>query len=268
MIGEQVLAGRAFEAGDAGSAVVILDEYFVKRHLDGVDPLATSVGVPVGPDEYQPARIVGVVPTTKHLRLEEDAAMGTVYRFVADPAAPVVLPSYVLLWLDAGLGGIRSRLTELAGAHGLRLGKVDLIGEWMRASLRRREPLMRLLGGFALASLVLCCTGLFALVQFAVRSRRGEFGLKLALGATGTNRALARGAGRGAAQRAAGTGPGRARRTGGGPPAGLAAVSGLAVRPADAVRGRGLPGGCGALAAWWPARRAARVAPAEVLRQE
>lgn len=265
VIRQPVLAGRAFGAGDEG--VVIVDELFVKRHLTGVDPLQASIGVPVGPDEYEPARIVGVVPTIKHSSLDEGAAMGSVYRQIPDPAQSGFLPRYALLEIDGASGAMRARLEELAQAHGLRLEQSATIAEWMRASLNARMPLMWLLSGFAIACLLLCCTGLFALVQFAVRSRRGEFGLKLALGATAN--ALSREVLVGAARTVL---PGLVLGMVGAMLLGRVLASRLyQVSPYDLLTFVGVLMCLLAavlLAAWWPARRVGAVAPAEVLRGE
>ena len=266
VIRQPVIAGRAFSTGDTG--VVIVDELFVKRHLAGVDPLQASIGVPVGRNEYEPARIVGVVPTIKHSSLDEGAALGSVYRQIPDPAQSGMLPRYALLEIDGGgSGAMRVRLEELAQAHGLRLEQSATIAEWMRASLNARMPLMWLLSGFAVACLLLCCTGLFALVQFAVRSRRGEFGLKLALGATAN--ALSREVLVGAARTVL---PGLVLGVVGAMLLGRVLASRLyQVSPYDPLTFVAVLMCLLAavlLAAWWPARRVQSVAPAEVLRGE
>jgi len=180
LIGQPVLIGRSFSSDDTAAAVVV-DMLFVKRNLHGVDPLQASLD---GVDEHLPTRIIGVVPTVKHLSLDESASMGTMYRQSITPGQSDLLPRYALLATDGGGNSMRPRLEQLANAHGLRLERADTIIGWMRESLAARMHLLWLLGGFAITCLLLCCTGLFALVQFAVRSRRGEFGLKLALGAT------------------------------------------------------------------------------------
>lgn len=230
LIGQPIPVGRAFSIDDADA--VIVDTLFVKRHLPGVDPLLASIGMPMGDNTYRPTRIVGVVPTIKHASLDESASMGTVYRQIIDPGQPGILPRYVLLETD-GVGGVmRERLAALANAHGLRLERADTIAGWMRESLAARMPLLWLLTGFAIVCLLLCCTGLFALVQFAVASRRGEFGLKLALGATAdrlTRQVLI--------------------------DALRAMLPGLVLGVIGAL-----------LAAWWPARRVGAVAPIDALR--
>lgn len=180
VIGQPVLIGRGFSNDDTAAAVIV-DELFVKRNLHGVDPLQARLE---GVYEHLPTRIIGVVPTIKHLSLDESASMGTMYRQSSAPGQSGLLPRYALLATDGDGNSMRPRLEQLANAHGLRLERADTLIDWMRETLAARMHLLWLLGGFAITCLLLCCTGLFALVQFAVRSRRGEFGLKLALGAS------------------------------------------------------------------------------------
>jgi predicted permease len=184
MIGQPLLMGRGFAEGDTATSAVVVDERFVALHLEGRDPLGAEVGVPVGQGVYQPARIVGVVRTAQHFAPDEPVETGSVYRQIASPADASMLARFVLLRVDAGLQGMRPRLEEWAGVHGLRLARVAGIEDWVRLSLAPRLPLLSLLVGFAVVCLLLCATGLFALVQFWVASRRGEFGVKLALGAS------------------------------------------------------------------------------------
>lgn len=262
LIGQSVSVGRAFRSDDA--AAVIVDALFVKRNLSGVDPLQASIE---GGDEHLPTRIIGVVPTIKHASLDESASMGAMYRQIIDPGQPGILPRYALLATNGDGGAMRMRLEELANAHGLRLERADTIKGWMRESLAARMPLLWLLGGFAITCLLLSCTGLFALVQFAVRSRRSEFGLKMALGATS---ALLERQVVWASLRS--VWPGLILGVIGALIVGHLLASRLyQVSPYDPITlvlVALLLGAVSLAAAWWPARRAGRVAPIEVLRQE
>lgn len=262
LIGQSISVGRAFRSDDAGA--VIVDALFVQRNLSGGDPLRASIE---GDDTHLATRIIGVVPTIKHASLDESAPMGTMYRQVIDPGQPGILPRYALLATDGDGSAMRRRLEQLANAHGLRLERASPIKQWMRESLAARMPLQWLLEAFAVTCLLLCGTGLFALVQFAVASRRGEFGLKLALGATAAR--LSREVLLDAL---------RSMRLG----LVLGAIGALIVghllasrlyqvSPYDPITlalVALLLAAVSLAAAWWPARHAGRVAPIEALRQE
>ena len=182
LLGQQPSQGRVFAERDADLPVVVVDERYVSRHLAGRDPLQTTIGVPVADDAYQPARIIGVVPTVKHLALDEAEGMGTVFRYSAVPAETGRLPRFILF--DAGdPAALRMRLDELALRHGLRLVRFDRLSDWLRASLSDRMRLTGLLVAMAVVGLLLASMGLFALVQYTVRGRRRELALRMALGA-------------------------------------------------------------------------------------
>ena len=110
-----------------------------------------------------------------------------------------------------------------------------------------------LLGGFSLAALALACIGLYGLLAADVRARAKEFGIRMALGAapsTLVQTALWKGL----------------RLTGLGLALGLAAawpLSGAAAAPAAALLAASAFAAC-----YLPARRAARLDPASVLRQD
>ena len=191
LIAQPVLTGRAFDPADAGADVLVVDELFAKTYLAGRDPLTVSLGVPVGADpadpdrpRYRPMRVIGVVSTVNQNSPDEKPTTGSVYQYRDRLMHSGISGPYVLLKTDGAAVALAPRLRELAQALGVRLWNVAVIDDWIRSSVSDRMPLLWLLTGFAVACLLLCCTGLFALVQFAVAGRRGEFGLKMALGAT------------------------------------------------------------------------------------
>ncbi|PKM14644.1 MAG: hypothetical protein CVV12_13000 [Gammaproteobacteria bacterium HGW-Gammaproteobacteria-2] len=272
LIAQPLLAGRAFDPADSGADVVMVDELFARTYLAGRDPLTVSLGVPIGPDPadpdrplYQHMRIIGVV-STQHSPGEKPTT-GGVYQYRDSLMHSDLLGAYVLLKTDGAITAMEPRFRELAQAHGLRLWKVAVIDDWIRSSVSDRMPLLWLLSGFAVTCLLLCCTGLFALVQFAVRSRRGEFGLKLALGATAAR--LSREVLLDALRS---MWPGLVLGTIGALIIGHLLASRLyqasPYDPMTLVLVALLLGAVSLAAAWWPARRAGRVAPIEVLRQE
>ncbi|HEY0779086.1 MAG TPA: FtsX-like permease family protein, partial [Gemmatirosa sp.] len=120
---------------------------------------------------------------------------------------------------------------------------------------------------FGVLALALAAVGLYAVVAYAVAQRAGEFGIRMAIGARGRD-VVALVLGQGLRTVAAGGAAGalgavavgrllRARLYGVGP---LDPVS-LAVTAAVLI-------GAALLAAWLPARRAARVDPMQALRAE
>ena len=159
---------------------------------------------------------------------------------------------------------LRTKVSEVGKVVQVAAGPV---GERLRRSLGDQRFRATLFGAFAIAALLLAGVGLYAVTAFEVRQRRGEIGIRLALGAT-RGRVLA------SVLRDALW------------PVTVGSAAGLAVawwagrflqaflHQIDA-RGPGTLLAVGAvlvvttvIAAWIPARRASRVDPATVLRAD
>jgi putative ABC transport system permease protein len=137
-------------------------------------------------------------------------------------------------------------------------------------SLGPRRFLLGLFGAFALTATLLAVVGLYGLVSYGVSQRTPEIGLRLALGATPRSvqrMVLRQAAGLGLAGAVLGLGlaggayPFVSRMTG--PSVGHVSVDAAAIAGAAV-----LVNAVVLVAAWWPARRAARIEPTATLRAE
>lgn len=186
VMGLPLLHGRGFaDAGGLPTSVpgagVVVDTRFVQRHLSQGDPLAAQLNFAGDGEAPVWVPVVGVVPTVRHAGLDEKAELGTVYSVTDDPpsAAGSLL---VLTNTDVGLLG--QRLRELAGNAGLRVTQVTTLASRIAASVDERMHLLMLVLGFAASSAFVAAFGLFALIALAIRQRRAEFALRIALGAS------------------------------------------------------------------------------------
>jgi len=137
----------------------------------------------------------------------------------------------------------------------------------IKQSLRLERLMTSLFGSFALLALVLCCIGLYGLMAYNVARRTGEMGVRKALGARPWDVAwpVLRGA---LTLMAIGVAIGL--------PVALALVQGMrgviyGIEPHDPLTIIGSIGilvTVAVLAAWVPARRAARIDPMAALRHE
>lgn len=262
-------AGRFFSAADRGAGpVAIVNEAFMRRYLDGRDPVGGRLRVGwrgVESLDEMPRTIVGVAPDVKegaifapppptvYLPLgQEDATRMAIVVRSARPA------SEVMAAVKAAMAGADP---DVAAYDFL-----PLRGLWDRElSLNRLN--VSLLGVLAAVALFLSITGVYGVTAHAVRQRRREIGIRIALGTTpsGVQRLVIS---EGGALIAAGLVCG-----------GVAAVwsagvlrslvqgiertSPLTFVIAAAVLSTAVLGGC-----YFPARRASRVDPAIVLRNE
>ena len=264
-----LLAGRDFQAHDrAGTLpVAIVNEAFAKRFMAGENPVGRLV-LREEPSGERPPRleVVGLV---------KDA----VYRSPRDAMEPTVyLPMAQLdeMWPFATLG-VRTEIASpalLAREVAAAIGAVDpslslsfrLLSDQVGAAVMRERIVAGLSAFFGTLALLLAGIGLYGVTSYAVSRRRSEIGVRMALGAE--SRAVVRLVlGRSLRLVALGLAIG-------------AAVSLWASRfvaallyglePADVptlVAAAAALASIALLAAGLPARRAARIDPAEVLRE-
>lgn len=264
-LGQQLLAGRPFSAGDAhsGDPVVIVDALFARKVFGDADPIGERIGFSGGQGGATvQARIVGVAADVRHHRLDLPPEHGTVYRVSEAPRGNY---TSLLLRTGADASALAGMLRPTADRLGLRLVDLRAARTVVLASVGDRAPLLTLALGFAAIGLVLSVVGLFALVAFAVERRGSEFGLRMALGATPS--AVRRLALRDAARLAV---PGLAIGLAGALVVGRLLASRLhGVTPHDPLSMLAVlaaVGACLLAAAAWPARRASRIDPNQSLR--
>jgi len=265
-MGIPVQRGRGFTPQDRAGAdrVVVINETFAAAHWAGRDPLGDRVQVG-GPDAPW-WTVVGVVGDVKHIGLD------------AAPTPQVYLPHAQWLYSE-GLGGLVVRTTgnpaSLAGPvrQAIRaldpnnpVSRVATMEELLAGSTAARRYAMWLFGLFAGIALMLAAAGIYGVLANTVQERTREIGIRTALGAT-RQAILRQVLGEGLRLTAVGL------LVGG---TGALALSRLlqgllfGVTPHDPVTFLGVAAvvaGTALAACWVPARRAASVPPAEVLRE-
>ena len=273
-LGVGLVAGRLIEAQDrAGSPpVVVVSEELARQAWPGEDPVGKRIRRGRSDRTDRPwLTVVGVVRDVKEDRFNyrvprpvwylpyaqsgngvpPDAPVHLVLRAGGDPSA-----------LAPGVRGVIRALNPDQPIAGV-LPMSDQLGEVL---VEERFSAV-LLGALATLGLLLAALGLYGLMSYSVSRRRGEFGLRMALGAQPRD-ILRMVLGQGARLLGIGTGAGL---LGGLLLTRLLASTLFGVRPGDpsTLIGVGaLLAAVALLACWIPARRALRVEPLESLRSE
>ena len=267
-LGIDVLRGRTFGPDDRAGAprVVVLNETAVRTLFPEGEALGRRVTLGIAPpgDDAGVLTVIGVVADVLHDR----------------PERGVMPEAYLSHRQDAPAGEVfvRTRGEPLAVVPAARAALADLDPEVPLHRVRTLDDLeaeatgdTRVLGAllsvFAGLALVLACTGVWAVVAFAVAGRTRELGLRVALGAE-PRRVVGLVLRRAVAVAAAGTALGAAggvlaTRLLGGLLYGVSATD-----PGTFAVGAAALFAVALLAAWLPARRATRVDPMVALRAD
>jgi predicted permease len=177
--------GRLFSAADdsASAPVVVINEAMARRYWPGVDPVGQRLRFAFysAPAERE---VVGVVADTRQRTLDAPAEP---ILYVPHAQAPTGAMAIVLRTANeprSVLQDFRRAVAELNPA--LPLSSVETLDDLAAASVKPREFILTLLGGFATCALVLAVVGIYALINQGVLERRSELGVRLALGALPT----------------------------------------------------------------------------------
>lgn len=271
-VGVELLQGRLPDRLDRGGEprMALVNDAFRRAYLDEeVAPGRERVWIPSGDrrlgERESVFQIVGVVADVRFLgpSLPSEPAIYVPFEHFA------VQGSTLLVRPRAGTEGLlpRLRATLLEVAPGVAIEELGSLDRLRDQALARPRFNMMLLAAMSFVALLLCTLGAYGIVSRTVATRRGEIGVRAALGAAGP--AIARSvAGRAVRPLVIGTTVGLAVSLGA---SRLLASLLYGLSPSDPVSLVGAPlillliGG---LAAVVPSLRALAVDPAEALRSE
>ena len=189
-----VLKGRPFKSSDEHNStpVVIVNQEFAHKYFPAENPIGRNIliGRAMGPGfEDNPREIVGIVGNTKQNGLDkpDPGVMYVPADQVPDALTRLDVGHLGMSWIvpaSSSQLGLVDPLRQIFNRQGrITLLSVETMQDLMGASVAQQRFSMLLLSIFGLISLALGAAGLYGVMSYSVARQTKEIGIRMALGA-------------------------------------------------------------------------------------
>ncbi len=177
-----LLGGRDFDLADSSnpSGVAIVNETFARRFFLGTNPIGKVFQRSAGSNTWRDIEVIGVVKDASYNTLKE-AVPPTVYM----PISPLAAGTVFSIRTSGAASSIAPEVIRvLTGINKNFSLTIQMLQTRIDDSVARERLMAMLSALFGFLALIIAAVGLAGLVSYSVTRRRAEIGIRSALGAT------------------------------------------------------------------------------------
>jgi predicted permease len=181
-----LLKGRDFDERDTTSSakVVIVNQTFVRRYIPSPNPIGTivrTVAEPGFPSTIY--EVVGVVKDTKYTSLRDDMPPIAFVPFTQNPQ-PAAFVRMVIRYSESNTDVMTEIKRRIVDSHPGMAVQFQLLETLIRDGVTSERLMAWLSGFFGMLAALLAVIGLYGVLSYTTQRRKGEIGIRMALGAT------------------------------------------------------------------------------------